>query len=154
MVLFGVGQLRECRSGRPQNAIHTVIFAVACAFLGNASSSRALAQQTSWTQTADPSSSSTVQFSMHQAVHLALKQNPGLLAARFEALESKQDVRIGLLAHSGSHQVEVLSYAGCFLVMAVAGVIAMCLIPVISPFVPPPKPTAAARPASQPVHPS
>jgi len=43
---------------------------------------------------------------------------------------------VGLLAHSSMHQVEVLSYADCFLFMAVAGVIATCLIPVMSPFIP------------------
>jgi EmrB/QacA subfamily drug resistance transporter len=53
---------------------------------------------------------------------------------------SSQMVSIGLLAHSGAHQVEVLSYADCFLFMAVAGAIAMCLIPLMSPFVPAPKP--------------
>jgi len=47
---------------------------------------------------------------------------------------------IGLLARSGAHQVEVLSYADCFLFMAAAGAIAMCLIPLMSPFVPAPKP--------------
>ena len=50
---------------------------------------------------------------------------------------------VGLLAHSGSHQVDVLSYADCFLFMAVAGAIAICLIPIMSPFVPAPKPAAA-----------
>ncbi len=46
---------------------------------------------------------------------------------------------IGLLSHTGARQVEVLSYADCFLFMALAGVIAMCLIPLMSPFVPAPK---------------
>ena len=50
---------------------------------------------------------------------------------------------IGLLARSGAHQVDVLSYADCFLFMAAAGAIAMCLIPVMSPFVPVPKPAKA-----------
>jgi MFS transporter, DHA2 family, multidrug resistance protein len=50
---------------------------------------------------------------------------------------------IGLLAHNGAHQVEVLSYADCFLFMAAAGAIAMCLIPMMSPFVPAPKPAKA-----------
>jgi MFS transporter, DHA2 family, multidrug resistance protein len=54
---------------------------------------------------------------------------------------------IGLLARSGAHQVDVLSYADCFLFMAAAGAIAMCLIPLMSPFVPPPKPTKAQSPA-------
>jgi MFS transporter, DHA2 family, multidrug resistance protein len=53
---------------------------------------------------------------------------------------------IGLLARSGAHQVDVLSYADCFLFMAAAGAIAMCLIPLMSPFVPPPKPTKAQSP--------
>jgi MFS transporter, DHA2 family, multidrug resistance protein len=43
---------------------------------------------------------------------------------------------IGLLARSGSRQVDVLSYADCFLFMAAVGVVAMCLIPLISAFVP------------------
>jgi DHA2 family multidrug resistance protein len=46
---------------------------------------------------------------------------------------------IGLLAHTGAHQVEVLSYADCFLFMALAGVFAMCLIPLVPPFVPAPQ---------------
>jgi MFS transporter, DHA2 family, multidrug resistance protein len=53
---------------------------------------------------------------------------------------------IGLLAHSGAHQVDVLSYADCFLFMAAAGAIAMCLIPLMSPFVPAPKPAKAQSP--------
>ncbi|MFT4111342.1 MFS transporter [Silvibacterium sp.] len=44
---------------------------------------------------------------------------------------------VDLLSHSSRHQVEVLSYADCFLFMALAGVIAMCLIPVMSPFIAP-----------------
>ena len=43
---------------------------------------------------------------------------------------------VGLLSHTSIHQVEVLSYADCFLFMAVAGAIAMLLIPVMSPFFP------------------
>lgn len=46
---------------------------------------------------------------------------------------------IGLLARTGAHQVDVLSYADCFLFMAAAGGVAMCLIPIMSPFVPAPK---------------
>jgi EmrB/QacA subfamily drug resistance transporter len=56
---------------------------------------------------------------------------------------------IGLLAHSAAHQVEVLSYADCFLFMAAAGAIAMCLIPLMSPFVPAPKPSKAQSPARE-----
>jgi MFS transporter, DHA2 family, multidrug resistance protein len=51
---------------------------------------------------------------------------------------------IALLAHSSMHQVEVLSYADCFVFMAIAGLIAMFLIPVMSPFVPAPKPGPSA----------
>jgi MFS transporter, DHA2 family, multidrug resistance protein len=56
---------------------------------------------------------------------------------------------IGLLAHGATHQVEVLSYADCFLFMAAAGAIAMCLIPLMSPFVPAPKPSKAQSPARE-----
>jgi DHA2 family multidrug resistance protein len=49
-------------------------------------------------------------------------------------MPSPYPLPVGLLAHSSMHQVEVLSYADCFLFMAVAGVIAMCLIPVMPPF--------------------
>jgi MFS transporter, DHA2 family, multidrug resistance protein len=56
-------------------------------------------------------------------------------------------VSIGLLARSGAHQVEVLSYADCFLFMAAAGAIAMCLIPLMSPFVPAPRPAKAQSPS-------
>jgi outer membrane protein len=43
---------------------------------------------------ATPSDSSAVLLSLHEAVRLALKQNPQLLAARVEALESRQTTRI------------------------------------------------------------
>jgi DHA2 family multidrug resistance protein len=56
---------------------------------------------------------------------------------------------IALLAHSSARQVEVLSYADCFLFMACTGAIAMCLIPVMSPFVPAPKPPLAPSPPKQ-----
>jgi MFS transporter, DHA2 family, multidrug resistance protein len=46
---------------------------------------------------------------------------------------------IGLLAHTGAHQVDVLSYADCFLFMAAAGAVAFCLIPIMAPFLPAPK---------------
>jgi outer membrane protein len=42
----------------------------------------------------DGSSVGNVPLSMHEAVRLALKQNPRVLTSRFEALESKQQVRI------------------------------------------------------------
>jgi DHA2 family multidrug resistance protein len=58
---------------------------------------------------------------------------------------------IGLLAHSSMHQVEVLSYADCFLFMATAGLIAMCLIPIMSPFVPALK-TAEGHPPLKTIH--
>jgi outer membrane protein len=41
-----------------------------------------------------PQANTPVQLSLHEAVRLALKQNPRLLAARLEALESKQTSRI------------------------------------------------------------
>jgi outer membrane protein len=41
-----------------------------------------------------PQSNAPVQLSLHEAVRLALKQNPQLLAARLEALETKQTSRI------------------------------------------------------------
>lgn len=41
-----------------------------------------------------PSRSTSVPLSLHEAVKLALKQNPRLLAARLEALESKQTTKI------------------------------------------------------------
>jgi outer membrane protein len=53
-----------------------------------------LAQQIPGNQTADPSVSKTFQLSMHDAVQLALKQNPRVIAARLEALESKQETRV------------------------------------------------------------
>jgi MFS transporter, DHA2 family, multidrug resistance protein len=46
---------------------------------------------------------------------------------------------VGLIAHSGAHQVNVLSYADCFLFMALISVIAMCFVPLMAPFVPAPQ---------------
>ncbi len=43
---------------------------------------------------------------------------------------------IALLSRMGGHEVEVLSYADCFLFMALVGTVALCLIPLISPVVP------------------
>ena len=40
------------------------------------------------------STSSPISLSLHQAVKLALEQNPQLIAARLEALESKQTTKI------------------------------------------------------------
>ena len=61
----------------------------------------------------------------------------GYLTAQSGADDSAAHLAsIGALARSGSHQVEVLSYADCFLFMAAVGVLAMCLIPLMAPFVP------------------
>jgi hypothetical protein len=174
---------------------------------------RSYGQQANVAASADAPGASVLELSMHDAVQLALKQNPRLLAARLEALESAQQTRdarsaflpqaspqleeqmnrlnlatlighssrlyqhlnpanvttsgsldrtgaylvahagtdassshllsIASLSHAGVHQVEVLSYADCFLFMAAAGVIAICLIPLMSPFVPASRPTAS-----------
>jgi MFS transporter, DHA2 family, multidrug resistance protein len=50
---------------------------------------------------------------------------------------------IGLLARAGAQQVETLSYADCFLFMAMIGGIAFLFIPLMAPFVPPSKRAAA-----------
>lgn len=42
---------------------------------------------------------------------------------------------IAILSKIGAHQVEVLSYADCFVFMAVVGTVALCLVPLISPVV-------------------
>jgi outer membrane protein len=95
MVLFGIGRLRECRCGKLQNPVYSFLFVFTfCVFSGSTFPSRALAQQISGTQTADPSFSRTIQLSMHDAVRLALKQNPRVIAARLQALESGQDTRL------------------------------------------------------------
>jgi DHA2 family multidrug resistance protein len=52
---------------------------------------------------------------------------------------------IGLLAAAGSHQVEVLSYADCFLFMAMVGVVALFFIPLMAPFLPPKKQSASQK---------
>ena len=54
----------------------------------------ATAQTTDATVANDGSLVSDVPLSMHEAVRLALKQNPRVLASRLEALESKQQARI------------------------------------------------------------
>jgi outer membrane protein TolC len=95
MALFGIGRLREYRCGKLQNQVCSFFFAFAlCAFSGNAFPSLSLAQQIPGNQTADPYLARTIQLSMRDAVRLALKQNPGLVAARLEALESKQETRL------------------------------------------------------------
>jgi MFS transporter, DHA2 family, multidrug resistance protein len=53
---------------------------------------------------------------------------------------------IGLLGRGAAHQVEVLSYADCFLFMAAAGAVALCLVPLMSPFLPAPGPANAQSP--------
>lgn len=49
---------------------------------------------------------------------------------------------IGLLTEAGPRQVEVLSYADCFLFMAIVGAVALLFIPLVAPFVPTTKHTA------------
>jgi hypothetical protein len=53
--------------------------------------------------------------------------------------ETAPRMAFGILAQTATHQVAVLSYAGCFIIMAAIGCGAMCLIPVFSPFSPAPK---------------
>lgn len=54
----------------------------------------AIAQATDAASADDGAPTSNFPLSMHEAVRLALKQNPRVLASRLEALESKQQVRI------------------------------------------------------------
>jgi MFS transporter, DHA2 family, multidrug resistance protein len=53
---------------------------------------------------------------------------------------------IALLSRMGAHQVEVLSYADCFLFMALIGTLALFLIPLIAPTVPAQQPVAPKAP--------
>jgi DHA2 family multidrug resistance protein len=46
---------------------------------------------------------------------------------------------VGLLARAGEKQVAALSYADCFLFMAMIGGLAFCFIPLLAPFVAAPK---------------
>jgi hypothetical protein len=46
---------------------------------------------------------------------------------------------VGLLARAGAQQVETLSYADCFLFMAMVGGLAFCFIPLMAPFIAAPK---------------
>jgi outer membrane protein len=95
MALFGIGRLREYRCGKLQNRVCSFLFAFAlCASSSNAFPPLSLAQQIPGNQTADPPFARTIKLSMHDAVRLALKQNPGVIAARLEALESKQQTRV------------------------------------------------------------
>jgi outer membrane protein len=60
--------------------------------------------QTKVTASADQSGVSDVPLTMHEAVRLALKHNPQVIASRLEALESKQQVNIarsGFLPKAG-----------------------------------------------------
>jgi hypothetical protein len=43
---------------------------------------------------------------------------------------------IGLLAEAGIHQIEVLSYADCFLFIAMVGLVTLFFIPLMAPFAP------------------
>jgi outer membrane protein len=54
----------------------------------------ALAQQSAPSANADKPAITVVPLSMHQAVQLALKQNPRMLASRLEALESRQTTKV------------------------------------------------------------
>jgi outer membrane protein len=95
MVLFGIGRLREDRCGKLPNRACSFFFVLAlCAFSDNALPLLALAQEVPANPTADPSLAGTIQLSMHDAVRLALKQNPRVIAARLDAMESKQDTRV------------------------------------------------------------
>ena len=46
---------------------------------------------------------------------------------------------VGLLARAGAQQVAILSFADCFLFMAMVGGVAFCFIPLLAPFVAAPK---------------
>jgi outer membrane protein len=93
MALFGGGRVREHRSGKRQNPLRPLLSVfVLCVLSGNSFPSPA--QQASGSQAADPSIPKTTPLSLHDAVQLALKQNPRVIAARLEALESKQDARV------------------------------------------------------------
>jgi outer membrane protein len=95
MMLFGIRRSLEHRCGKLQISSCSFFFVfVFCVFSSNAFPSRALAQQIPGNQTGGPSLSRTIQLSMHDAVRLALKQNPRVIAARLEALESKQETRV------------------------------------------------------------
>jgi DHA2 family multidrug resistance protein len=50
---------------------------------------------------------------------------------------------VGLLARAGEQQVATLSYADCFLFMAMVGGLACCFVPLLAPFV------AASKQAEQ-----
>jgi outer membrane protein len=91
MAFFDIGWLQL----EPYNVDCSFFFILAlCAFTSNAFPSLALAQQIAGNQTAAHSVATTMQLSMHEAVRLALEQNPRVIAARLEALESKQETRI------------------------------------------------------------
>jgi DHA2 family multidrug resistance protein len=53
---------------------------------------------------------------------------------------------IGLVARAGAHQVEALSYADCFLFMAMVGVLAVFFIPLMAPFLAPSKERRSSNP--------
>jgi hypothetical protein len=46
---------------------------------------------------------------------------------------------VGVLARAGAQQVETLSYADCFLFMAMVGGLAFCFVPLLAPSVAAPK---------------
>jgi DHA2 family multidrug resistance protein len=56
---------------------------------------------------------------------------------------------VKLLAEAGAHQVEVLSYADCFIFMAAVGGLALLFVPLMTPFVPPTKGGGNAQLSSQ-----
>lgn len=91
MALFGgIRWLRKsCRIW-----LRNVLCSFFCVSAGGAFRSSMAAQQSVETKTDDSSPSRTIQLSLREAVSLALKQNPQVIAARLESLESKQETRV------------------------------------------------------------
>ncbi len=92
MMGLGFGSLMEC-CPRKRESRGPSVRALTAWSLALIASFSAHAQQTIAASTAGAPAASVVELTMHEAVQLALKQNPRVLAARLEALESKQQTR-------------------------------------------------------------
>lgn len=93
MIQPGIGHFREGSTRRQKPVFERVLFVVASLFLNCALLPLGNAQQPIQDQPAE-ADGQVVRLSMHEAVQLALNQNPRIIAARLEALASKDEARV------------------------------------------------------------
>jgi DHA2 family multidrug resistance protein len=87
-----------------------------------------------WRETLHSINLYTVVQSSNPATRDFLSSTTAMLSSRAgRSVADVQQEALGYLADVGRHQVETLSYADAFLLMAMVGVAALCLVPVIPP---------------------